>query len=167
MPRFDTVVKNGMIVDGTRSPRYRGDIGIKDGRITEIGELDAGKGANEIDASSLIVAPGFIDEGRPAMGLGHVSAVSREPGAPTQGRSARLCAWSIFSTGTMPDKRRFAWRPRVIRNLERVLPREDVPPDFQLGHVVTPGGTSSIVLPSGSFSASGRETRLDAIIRVS
>src|SRR5713101_4446966 len=61
MPRFDTVVKNGMIVDGTRSPRYRGDIGIKDGRITEIGQLGAGDGAREIDASSLIVAPGFID----------------------------------------------------------------------------------------------------------
>jgi N-acyl-D-amino-acid deacylase len=61
MPKFDTVVKNGMIIDGTRAPRYRGDIGIKDGRITEIGELDAGKGANEIAASGLIVAPGFID----------------------------------------------------------------------------------------------------------
>jgi N-acyl-D-amino-acid deacylase len=33
MPRFDKVVKNGMIIDGTRAPRYRGDIGIKDGRI--------------------------------------------------------------------------------------------------------------------------------------
>src|SRR5216683_8003553 len=61
MPRFDTVVKNGMIIDGTRAPRYRGDIGIKDGRIAEIGNLDAGDGASEIDASSLIVAPGFID----------------------------------------------------------------------------------------------------------
>ena len=61
MPRFDTVVKNGMIIDGTRAPRYRGDIGIKDGRIAEIGKLDAGEGESEIDASGLIVAPGFID----------------------------------------------------------------------------------------------------------
>src|SRR6266446_7855560 len=61
MPRFDTLVKNGMIIDGTRAPRYRGDIGIKDGRIAEIGKLDAGDGAREIDASGLIVAPGFID----------------------------------------------------------------------------------------------------------
>ena len=61
MLRFDTVVKNGMIIDGTRAPRYRGDIGIKDGRIVEIGNLDAGDGASEIDASGLIVAPGFID----------------------------------------------------------------------------------------------------------
>ena len=61
MPRFDMVVKNGMIVDGTRAPRYRGDIGIADGRIAEIGKLDASDGASEIDASGMIVAPGFID----------------------------------------------------------------------------------------------------------
>jgi N-acyl-D-amino-acid deacylase len=61
MPRFDTVVKNGMIIDGTRAPRYRADLGIKDGRIAEIGKLDAGAGAQEIDASGLIVAPGFVD----------------------------------------------------------------------------------------------------------
>ena len=47
MLRFDTVVKNGMIVDGTRSPRYREAIsGIEDGRITEIGQLGASKSAN-------------------------------------------------------------------------------------------------------------------------
>jgi len=50
-----------MIIDGTRAPRYRGDIGIKDGRIAAIGKLDASDGASEIDASGLIVAPGFID----------------------------------------------------------------------------------------------------------
>jgi N-acyl-D-amino-acid deacylase len=61
MPRFDTVVRNGMIIDGTRAPRYRGDLGIKNGRIVEIGNLDAGDAASEIDASGLIVAPGFID----------------------------------------------------------------------------------------------------------
>src|SRR6202166_781354 len=61
MSRLDTGVRNGMIVDGTRAPRYRGDIGIKGGRIADIGRLGAGDCASEIDASSLIVAPGFID----------------------------------------------------------------------------------------------------------
>lgn len=61
MPRFDTVIKNGMIIDGTRAPRYYGDIGIKDGRIVEIGRFETSNGAIEIDASGLIVAPGFID----------------------------------------------------------------------------------------------------------
>ena len=61
MPRFDTVIKNGMIVDGTRAPRYHADIGIKDGRIVEIGRMNASDGAIEIDASGLVVAPGFVD----------------------------------------------------------------------------------------------------------
>jgi len=61
MPRFDTVIKNGMIVDGTRAPRYHADIGIKDGRIVDIGRMNASDGAIEIDASGLVVAPGFVD----------------------------------------------------------------------------------------------------------
>ncbi len=61
MPRFDTVIKNGIIVDGTRAPRYHADIGIKDCKIVEIGRLNASDGAIEIDASGLVVAPGFID----------------------------------------------------------------------------------------------------------
>src|SRR5271163_4620588 len=61
MPRFDTIIKNGMVIDGTRAPRYRADIGITDGRIAEIGKLKANDAANVIDAFGLIVAPGFID----------------------------------------------------------------------------------------------------------
>jgi len=41
MARFDRVIRGGMIVDGSRLPRFRGDIGIKDGRIAAIGQLRA------------------------------------------------------------------------------------------------------------------------------
>src|SRR3984893_10008332 len=61
MPTFDTVVKNGMIIDGTRAPRYRGDIGIKDGRIAELGRLRSSDATRTLEASGLIVAPGFVD----------------------------------------------------------------------------------------------------------
>ncbi len=61
MAKYDRVIKNGMIVDGTRVPRYRGDIGIRDGVIAEIGHIEAADGAEVIDATGLIVAPGFID----------------------------------------------------------------------------------------------------------
>ncbi len=61
MSRFDTVIKNGLIFDGTRIPRYRGDIGIVGGAIVEIGHIDAADGDQVIDADGLHVAPGFID----------------------------------------------------------------------------------------------------------
>jgi N-acyl-D-amino-acid deacylase len=61
MPEFDLVVKNGMIVDGTQAPRFRDDLGIKNGRIAKIGRIPAHDGTRVIDAEGLIVAPGFID----------------------------------------------------------------------------------------------------------
>ncbi|MFC3231434.1 amidohydrolase family protein [Marinibaculum pumilum] len=61
MARFDRVIKNGMIIDGSRAPRYRGDIAIKNGLIAEIGHIDAADADEVIDAAGMIVAPGFID----------------------------------------------------------------------------------------------------------
>ena len=61
MKPFDVVIKDGMIFDGTRIPRYRADIGVKDGVIAAIGRLDAADGARVIEAAGLHVAPGFVD----------------------------------------------------------------------------------------------------------
>jgi N-acyl-D-amino-acid deacylase len=58
---FDLVIDNGHIIDGTGSPWYSGDIGIRDGRIAEIGNLASAPAKRTIDAHGLIVAPGFID----------------------------------------------------------------------------------------------------------
>ena len=58
MPEFDLVVKNGMIVDGTSSPRFRDDIGIKHGRIAKIGRIMPNEATRVIEADGLIVAPG-------------------------------------------------------------------------------------------------------------
>jgi N-acyl-D-amino-acid deacylase len=61
MPEFDLVIKDGMVVDGTRAPRFRGDVGIKNGRIAKVGRIPAHEATKVIDASGLVVAPGFID----------------------------------------------------------------------------------------------------------
>ena len=61
MPAYDVVIKDGIIVDGTRAPRYRGDVAIRNGKIAEIGHVTASNGARVLDASGLVVAPGFID----------------------------------------------------------------------------------------------------------
>ena len=50
MARFDRVIRGGMIVDGSRLPRFRGDIGIKDGVVAEIGQIGAGEADEVIDA---------------------------------------------------------------------------------------------------------------------
>ena len=61
MAEYDIIIKGGTIVDGTRIPRYVSDLAIKGGRIAKIGGL-RGSGADKVlDASGLIVAPGFVD----------------------------------------------------------------------------------------------------------
>ena len=61
--KFDLVVAGGQVVDGTGAPPRRADVGIKGGRIATIGVIAAAdaRGADRIDATGLIVAPGFID----------------------------------------------------------------------------------------------------------
>ena len=60
-PEYDLVIRNGRIVDGTGSPWYAADLGIRAGRIAAIGRLDAAKGKQTVDARGQVVAPGFID----------------------------------------------------------------------------------------------------------
>jgi N-acyl-D-amino-acid deacylase len=57
---YDLLIKNGTVVDGTGCPRYQADIAVIDRRIAEIGKPD-GTSKRTIDASGLVVAPGFID----------------------------------------------------------------------------------------------------------
>lgn len=59
--QYDVVIRNGRIIDGTGSPWYSGDIGIRDGRIAAIGRLSQARGKQVIDARGKVVAPGFID----------------------------------------------------------------------------------------------------------
>ncbi len=58
---FDLVIENGHIIDGTGSPWYAGDVGIRDGRIAAIGQLDSSPASRRVDAHGMVVAPGFID----------------------------------------------------------------------------------------------------------
>jgi dihydroorotase/N-acyl-D-amino-acid deacylase len=60
-PNYDLVIRNGHIVDGTGSPWYAADVGIRDGHIAAIGRLDSAAAKQTIDAAGMVVAPGFID----------------------------------------------------------------------------------------------------------
>ncbi|GAA4548697.1 amidohydrolase family protein [Pseudonocardia xishanensis] len=58
---LDLIIRNGTVVDGTGADRRRADIGVKDGRITEIGDLGDARATRTVDADGLVVAPGVID----------------------------------------------------------------------------------------------------------
>ncbi len=61
MAEYDIIIKGGTIVDGTRTPRYVSDLAIKDGKVAKIGGLRGSSAGQVLDASGLIVAPGFVD----------------------------------------------------------------------------------------------------------
>jgi len=58
---YDLVIRNGHIIDGTGSPWYSGDIGLRQGKIASIGNLAGAPAKHTIDARGMVVAPGFID----------------------------------------------------------------------------------------------------------
>ncbi|MCX7717816.1 MAG: D-aminoacylase [Candidatus Sumerlaeaceae bacterium] len=59
---YDTIIRNGRIIDGAGNPWYRGDLAIREGRIAAVGWLDPASSATRvIDAADRYVTPGFID----------------------------------------------------------------------------------------------------------
>src|SRR5260370_3205935 len=115
---FDVGVKNGMIGDGTGLPRYRGDIGVKDGKIAEIGRI-ASAAKETLDAEGHVVSPGFID------GHTHMDAQIFWDALGTcscwHGVTTVVMGNCGFSLAPCAEKD----KARVIRNLERA---EDISP---------------------------------------
>ena len=58
---FDIIITNGTVIDGTGNPRYAADVGIRNGFIAAIGDLDNATATKHIDARGLFVTPGFIN----------------------------------------------------------------------------------------------------------
>ena len=58
---FDLIIKNGTVIDGQKTARFRADVAIRGDRIVAVGALPDGEAAQSIDAAGHIVAPGFID----------------------------------------------------------------------------------------------------------
>ena len=58
---FDTVIRDGTVVDGSGRPRFEADVGIAGGTITAVGDLGDAEAAQTVDAAGRVVAPGFVD----------------------------------------------------------------------------------------------------------
>ncbi len=114
---YDLVIKNGTVVDGTGAARFRADIGIKDGIITEVGKV-AGSAKRTIDAADLIVAPGFVDPHThydaqicwddvtsPSCWHGVTSVVMGNCGvglAPCRPEARDIAAWDLVNVEAIP-----------------------------------------------------------------
>ncbi|MEM9682799.1 MAG: D-aminoacylase, partial [Pseudomonadota bacterium] len=59
--KFDLLIRNGAVIDGTGAPRENADIGVRGDRIAAVGDLSQSSGAVEEDAAGRIVCPGFVD----------------------------------------------------------------------------------------------------------
>jgi N-acyl-D-aspartate/D-glutamate deacylase len=58
---YDLVISGGTVVDGTGSASYPADVAVQDGKIVEIGQIDAAAARERIDADGALVAPGWVD----------------------------------------------------------------------------------------------------------
>lgn len=58
---FDILIRNGTLFDGTGAPGWRADVGVRGDRIAAVGDLAAATAAQIVDATGLVVSPGFID----------------------------------------------------------------------------------------------------------
>ena len=122
-PVFDTVIQHGRVVDGTGSPWFQADVGIRAGRIAAIGSLGDLPARQRIEARGLVVAPGFIDMlGQSELTLlvnphvpsklyqGITTEITGEGDsvAPLDERVRATYAQQLARYGIRPDWRRFA-----------------------------------------------------------
>ncbi|HTO43016.1 MAG TPA: D-aminoacylase [Burkholderiales bacterium] len=122
-PVFDTVIEHGRVIDGTGTPWFQADVGIRAGRIAAIGSLARMSAGRRIEARGLVVAPGFIDMlGQSELTLlvnPHVPSKlfqgitteitgEGESVAPLDERGRASYAERLARYGIQPDWRRFA-----------------------------------------------------------
>ncbi len=91
--RYDLLIRNGRVLDGSGNPWLAADIGIRDGRVVDMGRLGNAAAARVIDANGLTVTPGFIDV--------HSHASEGLAGSLKEGR--QLIAQGITTVGINPD----------------------------------------------------------------
>ncbi|NNL84619.1 MAG: amidohydrolase family protein [Myxococcales bacterium] len=114
---YDLILRNGTVVDGTGAPRSREDIAVADGKIVEVGEV-SGTATRTIDATDLVVAPGFVDPHThydaqicwdhlttPSSWHGVTSLVMGNCGvglAPCRPQNREMAAWDLVNVEAIP-----------------------------------------------------------------
>ncbi len=125
--RYDLVIKNALVYDGSGGPWFRADIAAKDGKIVGIGKIDAAYGNTFIDASDLAVAPGFVDPH--CHSDSNCLTVSDADGKITQGVTTEIGGNCGLSLSPVDPE-----RVGLLRDyLKPFIPKEAMP-DFKWAH---------------------------------
>jgi len=141
---FDILIKNGLLADGSGAPLFEADVGITGAIISEIGDLKGKSGREEIDASGMIAAPGFVDI------HGHSDYfILAEPAAPSkllQGITTEIagnCGYSAAPASDELNEQRaeslddnFGVRPdwNSLADYHRKL--EEIRPGINIGNLI-------------------------------
>src|SRR5215813_54139 len=164
VPQFDVLIKSGRIVDGSGGPWFRGDVGIVGDRITALGTIGDATAATAIDATNLVVAPGFIDllgqsefnilvDSRAASKIlqGVTTEVSGEGSsiAPVNDRLIQEAALQAAHFGISQDWRTLA---DYFKRLE-----ERTHPAINMGTFVGAGGVRNYVIGKDDRAATAAE----------
>jgi N-acyl-D-amino-acid deacylase len=164
---FDVLITGGRIVDGTGAPWYLGDVGITGDRITAIGRLTGRTAKATIDATNLVVAPGFID----MLGQSEFNVLidGRAASKITQGITTELTG-EHMSAAPMNDAMVASRQAELARHKitldfrtigEYFARFEKNPPAINLGTFVGAGGVRNYVV--GMTERPATATELDAM----
>lgn len=163
-PAFDLLLVNGRVVDGTGAPWFRADVGITGDRIAAIGRLADATARTRIDATDLVVAPGFID----MLGQSELSLLVDPRGASKllQGITTELTgegssAGPINDRMIADDATLFERRQLTVdwRTLGEYLTRlnDRARPAINLGSFVGAGGIRNLVIGRADRPATPEE----------
>jgi N-acyl-D-amino-acid deacylase len=164
-PACDVLFAGGRVVDGTGAPWFRGDVCVAGDRIAAVGDLRAATSKRRIDASRLVVAPGFID----MLGWSEYSVLvdNRAASKITQGITTEITGegTSIAPLNQrMVDEQKEVWEHYGVTPSWRTLAEywrvfERARPAINIGTFVGAGGVRNLVIGEGERAATREELR--------
>jgi len=179
--RFDVLIRNGRVMDGTGNPWLRADLGITGDRIVAVGRLPGATAARVIDAHDRVVAPGFIDvhshagegirnaalhQGQPLLAQGVTTFVANPDGGGPVDLAAQAAAIAAAKPG--PNVALLIGHGSVRRAVLGDARRDPTPPELQKMKDLVRRGmeAGAFGLSSGLFYFPASEAKTEEVIEL-